>query len=196
MEADMDRPPLDNRAWFALRVSPRHDKIVALALRNNGLEECLPLYRSRRRWSDRFKMVDLPLFPGYVFCKFHPSSLVPILNTPGVIDIVRAGRTLLTVDEREIDNLKVLVSSGLQSEPWPYLEVGQHVRIQSGPLSGREGLLVEVGRTPRLVLSITLLQRSVLVEIDREWVALCAPAVRSEPGVEQPLKSQTAKPSC
>jgi transcription antitermination factor NusG len=191
----MDRSPLDSRAWFALRAAPRHDKSVALTLHNNGFEECLPLYRSRRRWADRFKTVDLPLFPGYVFCKFNPCSLIPILNTPGVIDIVRAGRTLLTVDEREIENLKALVSSGVPSEPWPYLEVGQHVRLHSGPLYGLEGLLVEVRRAPRLVLSVALLQRSVLVEIDREWFAPLTPAVRSARVVEECLKSQTAKPS-
>lgn len=180
----MDHSSLDSRAWFALRVTPRHDKSVALMLRNNGFEECLPLYRSRRKWADRFKTVDLPLFPGYVFCKFNPCSLVPILNTPGVIDIVRAGRTLLTVEEREIENLKALAGSGVQSEPWPYLEVGQKVRIQSGPLYGLEGLLVEVRRAPRLVLSVALLQRSVLVVIDREWVTPCTPAVRPERIVE------------
>jgi len=175
----MNTSSLDSRAWFALRVTPRHDKAVAQTLRNNGFEECLPLYRSRRKWADRFKTVELPLFPGYVFCKFDPCRLVPILNTPGVIDIVRAGRTLLTVDELEIDNLKALASSGVNSEPWPYLEIGQKVRIQAGPLFGLEGLLVEVKRAPRLVLSVALLQRSLLVEIDRDWISPCNDAVRA-----------------
>jgi len=191
----MDCSVPGDRAWFALLVSPRHETGVALTLRNNGFEECLPLYRSRRKWANLFKKVDLPLFPGYVFCKFNPCSVVPILNTPGVIDIVRAGRTLLTVDESEIGNLKAVVSSGVRSEPWPYLERGQHVRIHSGPLYGLEGLLVEVRRAPRLVLSIALLQRSVLVEIEREWVVCSAGAVLLEPAGEESLKSQVAKPS-
>ena len=164
-----------------------------MTLRNNGFEECLPLYSARRKWADRFKTVEMPLFPGYVFCKFDRSTLVPILNTPGVIGIVRAGRTLLPVEEREIANLQALTNCGLKSEPWPYLAVGQRVRIEAGPLFGLEGLLVEVRKSPRLLLSVALLQRSVLVEIDREWVMPCVPAVRaagSSADRETPLVTQ------
>ncbi len=168
----MDQPSNERLSWFALRVRPRHDKTVSLTLRNNGFEECLPLYRARHKWADRFKMVDLPLFPGYVFCRFDPSSLLPILNTPGVIDIVRAGRILLPVKDCEIADLQRVARSGLHSEPWPYLQVGQRVRIEGGPLLGLEGLLVEIRKSPRLVLSVDLLQRSVLVVIDRDWVDL------------------------
>jgi transcription antitermination factor NusG len=166
----MDPSTHERLLWFALRVRPRHDKTVSLTLRNNGFEECLPLYRARHKWADRFKMVDLPLFPGYVFCRFDPSSLLPILNTPGVIDIVRAGRVLLPISDCEVAGLQRLAKSGLHSEPSPYLQVGQRVRIEGGPLFGLEGLLVEIRNSLRLVLSVDLLQRSVLVEIDRDWV--------------------------
>jgi len=159
--------------WFALRVRSRHDKSVSMTLRNNGFEECLPLYRARHKWADRSKTVELPLFPGYVFCRFDPHRLIPILNTPGVIDIVRAGRTLQPVDDVEIADLQALMRSGLNCEPWSYLEVGQRVRIEDGPLFGLEGLLVDIRKSPRLVLSVALLQRSVLVEIDRDWVSPC-----------------------
>src|ERR1700693_2548659 len=163
-ENPMDQSIHERLLWFALRVRPRHDKTVSLTLRNNGFEECLPLYRARHKWADRFKIVDLPLFPGYVFCRFDASSLLPILNTPGVVDIVRAGRILLPVKDCEIAYLQTLTKSGLNSEPWPYLEVGQRVRIEGGPLIGLEGLLVEIRKSPRLVLSVGLLQRSVLAE--------------------------------
>jgi transcription antitermination factor NusG len=163
----------ERRLWFALRVRPRHDKSVSMTLRNNGFEECLPLYRARHKWADRFKTVELPLFPGYVFCRFNPLRLVPILNTPGVMDVVRAGRTLLPVEDREIGDLQALAKSGLNSQPWSYLQVGQRVRIEGGPLFGLEGFLVEIRKSPRLVLSVNLLQRSVLVEIDNDWVSPC-----------------------
>lgn len=175
----MDQPVYERRNWFALRVKPRHDKSVSVTLRNHGFEECLPLYRARHKWADRFKIVELPLFPGYVFCRFNPLSLVPILNTPGVVDIVRAGRTLLPVEDREISDLQLLANSGLNAEPWSYLQVGQRVRIEDGPLTGLEGLLVEIRKLPRLVLSVGLLQRSVLVEIDRDWVSPCQPSSSS-----------------
>jgi len=188
----MEQSSDDRLLWFVLRVRPRHDKTVSLTLRNSGIEEFLPLYRARHKWADRFKVVDLPLFPGYVFCRFDPSSLLPILNTPGVIDIVRAGRVLLPVKDCEIADLQRLAKSGLNSEPWPYLQVGQRVRIEGGPLFGLEGLLVEIRKSLRLVLSVDLLQRSVLVEIDRDWVNVSK--VPSSSAVFEPdtLKVQTA----
>jgi transcription antitermination factor NusG len=156
--------------WFAVQVKPKHEKNVSVALEYKGLEAFLPLYRARRKWSDRVRESQLPLFPGYVFCKFNPLRLTPILSTPGVYDVVRFGRTLATLDSDEIVALQNLMRSGLPSEPWPRLEIGQLVEIEDGPLIGCKGVIVEFKKLPRLVLSVTLLRRSVLVELDRSWV--------------------------
>lgn len=188
----MNQSSRERLLWFALRVRPRHDKTVSLTLRNSGFEECLPLYRARHKWADRFKIVELPLFPGYVFCRFDPLSLLPILNTPGVIDIVRSGRVLLPVKDSEIADFQRLAKSGLHSEPWPYLHVGQRVRIEGGPLFGLEGLLVEIRKSLRLVLSVGLLQRSVLVEIDRDWISLSKGAPSSAVFEPDTLKAPMA----
>jgi transcription antitermination factor NusG len=110
--------------------------------------------------------VDLPLFPGYVFCRFNPLDRLPILKIPGVIQIVGFNRQLVAVDEEEIRAIQALVASGIPNHPFPYLEVGDKVRIESGPLRGLEGLLVEFQGNHQLVLSVTLLQRSVAVKID------------------------------
>jgi len=134
------------------------------------MEPFLPLYAARRRWSDRIRELQLPLFPGYVFCRFNPHSRTPVLSTPGVFGIVRFGQNLAGVDPHEISSLQHLMRSGLIAEPWPNLEVGEPVEIDDGPLAGCKGLIIEIKKRPRLVLSVTLLRRAVLVELDRQWV--------------------------
>jgi transcription antitermination factor NusG len=153
--------------WFALRVKPRHERSSAAALRLKGYEEFVPLYRSRRRWSDRVKELELPLFAGYVFCRFDSRFRLPILTTPGVWSILGGGREPVPVPDWEIETLKSVVGSGLPVEPWPYLEVGCRVSIEEGPLRGVEGNLLEVKGRQRLVLSVDLLRRSIAVEVDR-----------------------------
>ena len=165
--------PSGKQCWFALRTKPRHEKSTALALRGRGLEEFLPLAQMRRRWSDRTVDLELPLFPGYVFCRFDPWDRLPVVTTPGVQSVVGFGRTLIAVEDGEIASLQVLARSGLEAQPWPFLEVGQVVSIESGPLAGCEGMLLDFKGTRRLVLSVTLLQRAVAVEVDRPCVRPC-----------------------
>jgi len=162
---------LSAEQWFALRVMSRREKIVSMMARNKGFEEFLPLYKRRQRWSDRMKPVEFPLFPGYVFCRVNPLHRLPLLTIPGVLQFVGIGRTPVPIADDEIAAIQTAVSSGLSTEPWPYLEVGQRVRLEDGPLTGLEGLLVEVRKRYRVVVSVTLLKRSLAVEIDREWVA-------------------------
>src|ERR1700723_2656728 len=153
-------------SWFALQVRGRQEFNISENLASNGYEWFLPLYKSSKRWSDRIKQVDSPLFPGYVFCRFNPLDRLPILKIPGVIQIVGFNRQLVAVDEDEIRAIQALVASRIPNHPCPYLEVGDKVRIESGPLRGLEGLLVEFQGNHQLVLSVTLLQRSVAVKID------------------------------
>ena len=160
----------DRQQWYAVRVRSQHEDVVARHLRVRGLETFLPLYRSHHRWSDRFKEVELPLFPGYVFCQFDPANRLPVLTVPGVVHLVGAGKKPLPIDETEIAAIRAATSSGLPTQPWPFLEIGQKVKIEYGPLCGIEGILLGFRSHQRLVLSITLLQRSVAVEINGEGV--------------------------
>ncbi len=154
--------------WFALSTRSQREKMVASLLHSKGYEEFLPLYRSRRRWSDRMKAIEKPLFPGYVFCRFDVQKRLPILMTPGVRLIAGIGKTPLPVNDSEMAALQLIVQSGLQAEPWPFLQVGQRVRIERGSLQGVEGILMAIKKPYRLVVSVTLLQRSVAVELDGE----------------------------
>lgn len=157
--------------WFALSVKPRHEKAVAQQLSTKGLEQYLPLYRAKRRWSDRFKLVELPLFPGYVFCRFEYEERLRVLQTLSVTGVVGFGGTPTPVPDLEIESVKAVLRSGLPVKPWPFLRVGQQVRVTAGSLTGVEGMLVREKGLYRVVVNVELLQRSVAVEIDRSLVA-------------------------
>ncbi len=156
--------------WFALRVKSRTEKLVATMAHNKGFEQFLPLYQARHRWSDRFKSVELPLIPGYVFCRLDPVRRLPLLTIPGVLHFVGIGKTPVPIEDAEVEAIQTATRSGLAAEPWPFLEIGQRVRLQEGPLAGLEGFLTEVRKQQRIVVSVTLLRRSVAVEIERDWV--------------------------
>ena len=161
-------PQLYPMSWYALRIQSRLSALASVTLRGKGYQEFLPLYRARRRWSDRVKQVELPLFPGYLFCQFDVNDRLPILTTPGVIGIVGAGKLPIPVDLEEIEAIHAILRSGLAAQPWPLL-VGSKVYIERGPLAGVEGIITNTDKVYRLVVSVSLLQRSVAVEIDREW---------------------------
>jgi transcription antitermination factor NusG len=156
--------------WFALQVRSQHEKGVAQFLSGRSYEWFLPTYKCRKRWSDRVKEVETPLFPGYLFCRFNPMERLPILQTPGVIQIVGCNRQPVAVEESEIQAIQMLVVSGLPKQPWPFLHKGDTVQIESGPLRGMTGILTDFKGKHRLIISITLLQRAVAVEIDSALV--------------------------
>ena len=167
---DEAQPAAAPHPWYALQVRPRHEKCATIVLLGKGIEAYPALYRTSRRWSDRNQDVELPLFPGYVFSRFDASRRLPILTTPGVMSIVRFNRHPAEIAEVEIAAVQRLIRSGLPARPWPFLKVGQRVRVAQGSLSGMEGLVVREKGELRLVISVNLLQRSVAVEIERDWI--------------------------
>src|ERR1700683_5379351 len=137
-------PETGNHQWFALQVRTRWESSTAVLLSGKGYEALLPTYKTKKRWNGRLREISAPLFPGYVFCRFDALKRLPILVTPGVMAVVGRGRTPVPVEDSEISAIQTLVSSGLPVEPWPYLEVGQRVRIEDAALSGLEGILMGV----------------------------------------------------
>jgi transcriptional antiterminator RfaH len=158
------------KQWYALQLKARFEKVVAQHLRGKGYEEYLPTYRSRRHWSDRVKEIELPLFPGYIFCKFDVTDRYPLLVIPGVTSVVSSAGTPISVPEQEIIAIQRVVSSGMRYGPWPGMGVGQAVEVKYGPLRGLEGMVVEVKQNHHLIISVNLLRRWVSVEIDRDSV--------------------------
>ena len=169
MNADIS-DNVGSRQWFALRVKSNCEKTVATLVRNKGFEEFLPLYKSCHRWSDRLKSAESPLFPGYTFCRIDPNFRLPILTIPGALHFIGIGKVPVPIEDSEIAAIQKAVRSGLPAEPWAYLKVGQLVRLDDGPLAGLEGILIETRKQYRVVVSVSLLQRSVAVEIERNWV--------------------------
>jgi transcription antitermination factor NusG len=153
--------------WYALHVKPRFEKYVQTHLQDKGYEVFLPTYTSRRQWSDRVKSISLPLFPGYIFCRFQIQSRFPVLVTPGVNFIVGIGKSPVPVDDKEIRAIRQVVDSGILAQPCAYLGEGESVRVEDGPLQGLVGTVVRTKGVDRLVISVTLLMRSLSVELDR-----------------------------
>lgn len=159
-----------SQRWFALRVKTRWETSTAMLLSGKGYQTLLPTYKTKKHWKGGLREVNTPLFAGYVFCQFDPQKRLPILVTPGVMAVVGRGRVPVPVDEDEIAAIQTVVSSGFRAEPWPYLELGQKIRIQSDALMGLEGILINFKGNHRIVVSVSLLRRSVALEIDRSCV--------------------------
>jgi len=157
--------------WYAVRVRSNFERNVSTVLDHKGVEQFLPTYVSRRVWTDRIKTLELPLFPGYVFCRIPLEERNRVVMIDGVVGFVGAGRQPIPITESEIHAIRTLAQSQVPAQPWPFLTVGQTVRICHGSLSGIEGILVRVKNSWRLVVSVTLLERSVAVEIDSACVS-------------------------
>ena len=153
--------------WYALQVRARREDSTAILLSGKGYQTFLPTFKTQKGWSGKFRDLTAPLFPGYVFCQFDVCNRLPILVTQNVLAIVGRGRTPVHVEDSEIAALHTMVHSGIQAEPVPYLEVGQQVRIENGALNGIEGILISFKGSTRIVVSVSLLRRSVALEIDR-----------------------------
>ncbi len=162
--------PNDTLPWFGLRTKSNFEKLAVSALEAKGFESYVPLYRSRRRWSDRVVTKDLSLFPGYVFCRFDPRYRLPLLTVPGVVSIVGFGDNPAPIPDEEIEAVRRVLASSQGSEPHPFLREGQRVRVKYGSLEGIEGILLKKKSDWRLIISVNLLQRSLAVEVDRECV--------------------------
>lgn len=171
------------KSWFALHVRSRHEKTVHSQLEAKEQEVFLPLYSVRNKWGGRWRLLSLPLFPGYVFCRFNPSARYPVLATAGVIEIVRFGSEPAPIEDSEIEAVQLIVNSSVSVEPYPDLVKGQRVMMTEGPLNGLTGTLTNIRNSLRLVVSVELLCRSVSVEIDREWVVPLNPSGSGYPQI-------------
>jgi transcription antitermination factor NusG len=156
--------------WFALQTRPQNERKVEHLLKQKGYECFAPTYRSKRKWSDRIVETDSPLFPGYVFCRFNSSALGKAISTQGVTRIVGFGGTPAEVAREEIEALQLLARTSFLREPWKYLPDGTLVLVETGPLAGIQGTISADENRRRLVISITLLQRSVVIQLDEDTV--------------------------
>jgi transcription antitermination factor NusG len=159
-------PDLRMEHWYAAYTCSRHEKCVAKELEQRRVQCFLPLYASWRRWKDRRKQVDLALFPGYVFVRIAAQERLRVLELPGVVRLVSFNGQPAPLPEQDIEALRNGLARNALAQPHPYLKVGRRVRVHSGPMAGMEGVLVRRKDTFRVVLSIHLIQRSIVLEVD------------------------------
>jgi transcription antitermination factor NusG len=152
--------------WWAVYTRHQHEKTVADMLSWKGFEVFLPLYESRRRWKDRYKVLSLPLFPCYVFVRGGFNRRLQIVTTPGVHMILCNGEHAAAIPEVEIEAIRRTVEGNFRVEPHPFLKCGERVRIKGGSLEGVEGVLVRQKNLCRMVLSVDMLAQSVAVEVE------------------------------
>lgn len=155
--------------WFAIHTRARHEKRVAERLLEQGLSTYLPLVKETHRWSDRKKVVEVPLFGCYVFAKFDPSSTqdrTRICRTDGVLQLLGMRGEAIPIPDQQIDAVRVLVNEQLPFSEHPFLKIGERVRVRGGAMDGIEGILVGRNGDRTLVVSVDVIQRSLAVRIE------------------------------
>src|ERR1700722_20030096 len=160
----MQMSAVQNQAsWYAVSTRSRQEKVIASMLDYLAVANFLPLINEERRWSDRKQMVAIPLFQGYVFVRITTSGefQLRVLKVPGVVDFVRSRSGPLGIPEKEIQDVRTVLTYGVGCSPHPFLKAGDRVRVARGPLAGIEGRLIRRGSQSKLVISIEMIQRSV-----------------------------------
>lgn len=158
----------DGRQWFAAYTYPRHEKYVNKQLADRRIESFLPLYRESRKWKDRRKVVELALFPGYVFVRIEERERLKVLQLAGVVRFVMSQGRPAALESQEIQTLRSGLEKGGLAQPHPLLRVGRRVRVFRGPMAGVEGVLLRRKDKVRVVVSIEAIQQSIALEVDAE----------------------------
>jgi len=162
-----DKTQVEELRWYAIQTRSRHEKLVARQLQEQGLTTFLPLATQLRQWSDRRKLVQFPLFPGYAFVHlaYDPQERLRVLRTEGVVSFVGPHGQAVAIPEKQIADIHKILDSKIPCESHPFLKVGQRVRIRGGSLEGTEGILVGHDGERMLVVSVELIQRSVSIRL-------------------------------
>ncbi|HMD85094.1 MAG TPA: UpxY family transcription antiterminator [Terriglobia bacterium] len=161
---------LSLKLWYAAYTCANHEKCIAEQLAARSVEHFLPLYESVRRWKDRRVTLQMPLFPGYVFVRLALRDRLQVLQIPSVAKLVSFNGAPTPLPEAEIEALKAGLERGVQAMPHTYLKVGRRVRIIAGPLEGLEGILIRKRGNHRLVVSLDLIQSSIAVHTEADWL--------------------------
>jgi transcription antitermination factor NusG len=154
-------------SWFAIQTWPRHEKKVAAELREKGISVFLPLFSEKRQWSDRRRLVELPLFPQYAFVRIAPKThaRIPVLRTAGVTGFVGKRGVGIPIPDSEIDGIRTVLAQGIPFNHHSFLNVGKRIRIRGGSLDGVVGILTAINSDATLVVSVELIQRSLAIRI-------------------------------
>jgi len=168
---DLEQIPI--RAWRAVQTRPCHEKTATQHLQSRGYEVFLPTHHTRRRRTDRYVTLEIALFPGYLFCRCERARLSSVLSIPGVVRILGTRGQPAVLADVEIARLATIAQASIDVQPWKFTPSGTLVRLQAGPLRGLDGIVIGCDdRKEKLLVSVTMLQRSAVVSIDPGWLPI------------------------
>jgi transcription antitermination factor NusG len=155
-------------SWYAIQTRSRHELRISTELMQKGIHAFTPTLRESHRWSDRTKVLEVPLFSCYVFVHLvdSPAMRLEVLKTAGVFRFVRVKGEAAAIPDSQIENLQIVMANNLPVSPCGFIHIGQRVRIRGGSLDGIEGILAACKGTNKLVISVDLLQQSLEVAVE------------------------------
>ena len=160
----------DNKKWIAVYTKPRHEKTVENELLKKGFEVYLPILKERRKWSDRKKWVEFPLFRSYIFVRTEIKNSLFVLQTMGVVKVIKFGGEIAVIQDDSIRAIKLMIEGGYMPEAIDYFVKGETVEVKNGPLKGLIGEVIRVDNSDRLLVRVDAIQHSVSVQIDRGYL--------------------------
>ena len=161
----------NRKKWFAFYTKSRHEKSVSNTLKSNGFEVYLPLLRERKKWSDRKKWVEYPLFKSYIFIKIEIKDSIFVLKTPGIVRMIKFGNSPSPIPNQIILSLKLMLEGGYNPQPTDYFLKGDPVIIKAGPLKGLEGEIIRVHNEDRFIMHVDTIQHSISIKVDRAYLS-------------------------
>ena len=161
---------MSNTHWYAVTTQPRHEKVVADHLEAKSIEAFLPLVATTSRWKDRLVILERPIFPGYVFVRINLSERHRVFGTPSLVRMLAFGGVPATIDDFEIDAVRRCLTQGHDPKAHSFVNIGELVRVKSGSLQGLEGVVIRQKNKCRIVVSISLIHKSISTEIDANLV--------------------------
>ena len=156
--------------WIVVRSKPRSEKIAYAQLKEKGIEAYLPLLKERRKWSDRKKWVEFPLFSSYLFAKIEIKNSIFVLQTNGVSSLVKFGEVIAIVQDEVVNAIKLAIDGGYQLTPAEYFIAGNAVEVIEGPMRGVKGIVAQLKGKDRLVIKIDAIQQALSIDIDTKFI--------------------------
>ena len=156
--------------WIVVRSKPRSEKIAYDQLKEKGIEAYLPLLKERRKWSDRKKWVEFPLFSSYLFAKIEIKNSIFVLQTNGVSSLVKFGEVIAIVQDEVVHAIKLAIDGGYQLTPAEYFIAGNAVEVIEGPMRGVKGIVAQLKGKDRLVIKIDAIQQALSIDIDTRFI--------------------------
>ena len=159
-----------DKQWIVVRSKPRSEKVAHNELVKKNIESYLPLLKERRKWSDRKKWVEFPLFSSYLFARIDIKDSIFVLQTQGVNTIVKFGKQIAIVQNSVIEAIRLAMEGGYQLEPVEYFVEGNQVEVIAGPMKGVKGIIVKLKGQHRLIIKIDAIQQALSIQIESKFI--------------------------